>query len=463
MPTIAAVDAGIAAGVAGALGVLAGAAAVLAARRGPGAQPAAAASTAAVGQPSALPEGAGDVLDVLRSAAVVLDSSDRVLRASEVARQLGIVRGDVLAPEALLALARLVRRDGEVREVELDVPRGPLGSEMTVVVARVAPLGEDLVLVLADDRTESLRLEAVRRDFVANVSHELKTPVGALALLAETVTAASDDPDAVRRFAGRMQREAERLSSLIQDIIDLSRLQGQDALAEPHPVELDHVVVDAVDAVRLAAQAKDIRIVTGGDSGATVLGDEQLLVTALRNLVDNAVNYSPEGTRVAVSVRRVADVVEVSVTDQGIGIPERDLERIFERFYRVDPARSRATGGTGLGLSIVKHVVANHGGELSVWSVEGAGSTFTMRLPAPRGPVAAPAATPAEATTRASGPRQPGWLPPGAPTSSTGGPASPSSPSPSTSSPSTSSPAATPSPSTSRAAAVARATPEASP
>ncbi|HEU4674579.1 MAG TPA: ATP-binding protein [Motilibacteraceae bacterium] len=459
-------DAGIAAGVAGALGVLAGAAAVLAARRGPGAR-AASAPTAQAGEPAALPEGAGDVLDVLRSAAVVLDSSDRVLRASEVARQLGIVRGDVLAPEALLALARLVRRDGEVREVELDVPRGPLGSEMTVVVARVAPLGHDLVLVLADDRTESLRLEAVRRDFVANVSHELKTPVGALALLAETVTAASDDPDAVRRFAGRMQREAERLSTLIQDIIDLSRLQGQDALAEPHPVELDHVVVDAVDAVRLAAQAKDIRIVTGGDSGATVLGDEQLLVTALRNLVDNAVNYSPEGTRVAVSVRRVADVVEVSVTDQGIGIPERDLERIFERFYRVDPARSRATGGTGLGLSIVKHVVANHGGELSVWSVEGAGSTFTMRLPAPVGSVAAPAPTPADPATRASGAGQPGWLPAGAPTggptASTGAPAagpsspSPSRPSPSTSSPSTSSPAAT------RAAAAARATPEASP
>jgi two-component system sensor histidine kinase SenX3 len=437
MPTIAAVDAGIAAGVAGALGVLAGAAAMLAARRGPGAE---AAPTTPARGPVSLPEGAGDVLDVLRSAAVVLDSSDRVLRASEVARQLGIVRGDVLAPEALLALARLVRRDGEVREVELDVPRGPLGSEMTVVVARVAPLGDDLVLVLADDRTESLRLEAVRRDFVANVSHELKTPVGALALLAETVTAASDDPDAVRRFAGRMQREAERLSTLIQDIIDLSRLQGQDALAEPHPVELDHVVVDAVDAIRLAAQAKDIRIVTGGDSGATVLGDEQLLVTALRNLVDNAVNYSPEGTRVAVSVRRVADVVEVSVTDQGIGIPERDLERIFERFYRVDPARSRATGGTGLGLSIVKHVVANHGGELSVWSVEGAGSTFTMRLPAPLSSAVAPPPVPAPA---------------GAPGPSATDPGPP--PSASTSSPSTSSPAAT------RAAAAARATPEASP
>lgn len=450
MPTIAAVDAGIAAGVAGALGVLAGAAAVLAARRGPGAGAASAPSD----QPGAraeLPEGAGDVLDVLRSAAVVLDSSDRVLRASEVARQLGIVRGDVLAPEALLALARLVRRDGEVREVELDVPRGPLGSEMTVVVARVAPLGEDLVLVLADDRTESLRLEAVRRDFVANVSHELKTPVGALALLAETVTAASDDPDAVRRFAGRMQREAERLSTLIQDIIDLSRLQGQDALAEPHPVELDHVVVDAVDAVRLAAQAKDIRIVTGGDTGATVLGDEQLLVTALRNLVDNAVNYSPEGTRVAVSVRRVADVVEVSVTDQGIGIPERDLERIFERFYRVDPARSRATGGTGLGLSIVKHVVANHGGELSVWSVEGAGSTFTMRLPAPVPTALPPAAAPT------------GAIPPGSSgTSGTPGPADSPTASTSTASTSTVRPP-TSSPAAPRAAAAARATPEASP
>jgi two-component system, OmpR family, sensor histidine kinase SenX3 len=329
---------------------------------------------------SALPRGVADVLAALPFSAVVLDTQHRVVKASPAAYAFGIVRGDTLVPEMLRDMATRVGRDGEVREADLDIPRGPLATEDVRVGARVARLGGGYVLVLVEDRTQSMRVEAVRRDFVANVSHELKTPVGALRLLAEAVCGASDDPD-VRRFAGRMQHEAERLSVLVQDIIDLSRLQGHDALREPHLVDLDHVVADAVDRCRLTAQAKDIRIVSGGDAGIQVLGEENLLVTALRNLVDNAVNYSPEHTQVAVGVRRSADVVEVSVTDQGIGIPERDLERIFERFYRVDPARSRATGGTGLGLSIVKHVVANHGGELSLWSVEGAGSTFTMRLP----------------------------------------------------------------------------------
>jgi two-component system sensor histidine kinase SenX3 len=300
---------------------------------------------------------------------------------SAAAHRFGLVAGDRLLSEPLLELARRTRRDGEIRTRELELPRGPLGGETLAVSARVAPLGESLVLLLVDDRSEARRIDSVRRDFVANVSHELKTPVGALILLAEAVLGASDEPDAVRRFAGRMQHEASRLSDLVQELIDLSRLQWQDPLREPSDVDVDSVVVDAIDRCRTAALAKSIELVTGGEEGMTVLGDEEQLVMALRNLIDNAISYSAEHTRVAVGVRRRKDLVELSVTDQGIGIPEPDLERIFERFYRVDPARSRATGGTGLGLSIVKHVAGNHGGEVTVWSAEGSGSTFTIRLP----------------------------------------------------------------------------------
>jgi two-component system sensor histidine kinase SenX3 len=178
-----------------------------------------------------------------------------------------------------------------------------------------------------------------------------------------------------------MERESMRLTSLVQEIIDLSRLQVADALHPPEPVDIDGVVAEAVDRVRLAAQRKRIDVVVGGSGGCVVYGDHNLLVTAVRNLVDNAIAYSPEATRVNVAVRRVSGLVEVAVSDQGLGIPPAEQERVFERFYRVDPARSRATGGTGLGLSIVKHVAANHGGDATVWSVEGQGSTFTLRLP----------------------------------------------------------------------------------
>ncbi|WP_130493707.1 sensor histidine kinase [Motilibacter rhizosphaerae] len=329
-----------------------------------------------------VPEGVVDVLSVLRASTVLVGPSDDVLRASPTAYAFGLVRDDRLASPELLALVRSVRRDGEIRQQDLELPRGPLGGEKLAVTARVAPLDSGrLVLVLVEDRTESRRIDAVRRDFVANVSHELKTPVGALSLLAEAVVGASDDPDAVRHFARSMHREAGRLADLVQELIDLSRLQGHDPLAAATPVDVDEVVVEAIDRCSLAAGAKGIVVVSGGQDGLQVIGDEGQLVMAVRNLVDNAISYSPPHTRVAVGVRRLDGLVEISVTDQGIGIPEGDLERIFERFYRVDPARSRETGGTGLGLSIVKHIAQNHGGEVVVWSVEGSGSTFTVRLP----------------------------------------------------------------------------------
>ena len=333
-----------------------------------------------------LPPGVASVLSVLSSSAVVLDNEDRVLQASAAARAYGLVRGDELIVKELLALARQVRRDGEIREGEMELATTGLNRHTSFAV-RVAPLGAavgggGLVLLLVEDQTESRRVEEIRRDFVANTSHELKTPVGALALLAETVEDAADDPEAVRRFAGRMRQEASRLTNLVQDMITLSRIQAAEPIPDPVPVKLDAVVAEALDRCRMKASARGIELTATGTHGLSVLGDEDLLITALRNLLENAVAYSPDKTRVDVSTELTAgESVEISVVDQGIGIPERDRERIFERFYRVDPARSRATGGTGLGLAIVKHVTAAHGGQVTVESTEGSGSTFTLRLP----------------------------------------------------------------------------------
>ncbi|MFJ3701592.1 MULTISPECIES: cell wall metabolism sensor histidine kinase WalK [Streptomyces] len=335
---------------------------------------------------AALPPGVDTVLSVLSSSAVVLDESDSVVKASSAAYALGLVRGGRLAVEPMLHMARDTRRDGEIRQVELDLPRRGTGrGEALAVSARVAPLGSRLVLLLVEDLTEARRIEAVRRDFVANVSHELKTPVGALSLLSEAVMDASDDPEAVERFAGRMQIEATRLTNLVQELIDLSRVQNDDPLEDAEPVRVEELVDEAIDRCRQQAGSKQITMASGGTADLFVWGNRSQLAAALGNLVENAVNYSPARTRVGIAVRKMVapggDLIEIAVTDQGLGISEKDRERVFERFYRVDPARSRATGGTGLGLAIVKHVAASHGGEVTVWSSEGQGSTFTLRLP----------------------------------------------------------------------------------
>jgi two-component system, OmpR family, sensor histidine kinase SenX3 len=371
------------AGVAiGAVGVLLGVAAVIAWRlseRQQGAIP---------DQPDpVVPDGVASVLTVLRSSAVLVDGNDIVLKASAPAYALGLVRGDRVQPGDLAGMVHTVRATGEIREGELTLTRER--SNLPVhVVARVAPLGSRLVLVLADDRTRERRVETIRRDFVANVSHELKTPVGALNLLAEAVAEAADDPEAVRRFAGRMQTESDRLNRLVQQIIELSRLQGDELIDEPADVRINDVVEAALDRARTDAEAKDIDLAARCDDDLVVSGSADQLLVAVSNLIENAVTYSPEGARVAVMAlrregnNRVGPTVEVTVSDQGIGIPEWELDRIFERFYRLDPARSRDTGGTGLGLSIVKHVAASHGGDIVVWSEPGQGSSFTLRLPA---------------------------------------------------------------------------------
>ncbi|WP_294180054.1 cell wall metabolism sensor histidine kinase WalK [uncultured Schumannella sp.] len=328
-----------------------------------------------------VPDGVEEVIDALESVGVVLDASHNVVKASMGALSFGLVWNQALVHPELLELADEVRRTGQTISRELHLSRGPFGDANLHIMVRVARLGTRYVLLLAEDRTEAYRLDEVRRDFVANVSHELKTPIGAVTLLAEAIEASSDNPDEVRRFAQRLTVEAERLARLTQEIIELSRLQADDALHDADNVDIDSVIAQAVDRNRVAAAAHRISLVSGGDAGAQVFGDENMLATAVHNLVVNAIQYSPDGSRVGVGVSRADGVVEIAVTDQGIGIPESERDRVFERFFRLDSARSRQTGGTGLGLSIVKHIVKNHGGDVRVWSQTGNGSTFTIRLP----------------------------------------------------------------------------------
>ncbi|WP_307309533.1 sensor histidine kinase [Pseudarthrobacter enclensis] len=332
------------------------------------------------GEP-ALPAGAAEVLAVVGRAFVVLDDVDGVVRASPAAYAYGLVRGHTVVHKELLDMTAGVRRDGVILEKQLELPRGPLGQGTIIVQVRAAMLGEEYILLLADDRTEITRTEEIRNDFVANVSHELKTPVGAISLLAEALESSADDAEAVRRFAKRMHKESARLAALVQDIIELSRLQGASVTQQGGPVDINAVIAEAVDRSQLPAESKNISIVVGGRTDGKVFGDQDLLVTALRNLIDNAIRYSPANTRVGIGVRSREGLVSISVTDQGEGLSPEDQERVFERFYRVDAARSRHTGGTGLGLSIVKHVASNHGGEVTLWSQPGQGSTFTLRLP----------------------------------------------------------------------------------
>jgi two-component system sensor histidine kinase SenX3 len=340
-----------------------------------------------------VPDGVDQVIQVLESAGVVLDPSNNVITASPRAFTLGLVWNRTLVHARLVELVDRARRAEEPITEELELSRGPLGDSALHLSVRVARLGSRFMLLLAEDRTESYRLDAVRRDFVANISHELKTPIGAIGLLGEALGHAADDPVQVKRFAAQLAKESERLASLTQEIIELSRLQAKDALSHPEVVELDQVVAAAIDQNRVLADAHRVTLVGGGQKGLRVWGNEAMLITAVHNLVHNAVQYSPSPSRVGIGVTAADDVIEIAVTDQGIGIPEDELDRVFERFFRVDQARSRATGGTGLGLSIVKHVVQNHGGDVRVWSQPGRGSTFTLRLPR----ILEPAPTPEKA------------------------------------------------------------------
>jgi two-component system sensor histidine kinase SenX3 len=326
------------------------------------------------------------LVDLMDPAVILLGPDDAVVLANPSARALGILRGDRLLVPGLVEVARSVQISGS-RRADVALPGDLVGAGPRMVGVHGIRLGSGPVVtpgpvaLVLTDVTEARRVEAVRRDFVANVGHELKTPVGALALLAEAVQGAADDPETVQRFAARMQHEADRLARLVRELIDLSRLQGAEPLPELAPVAVGTVVAEAVDRTRAAAVAKDIQLAVAAQPGLVVRGVEAQLSTALTNLLANAVAYSPPGTTIAVGARARSGFAEIAVTDSGIGIPRSDRSRVFERFYRVDQSRASSTGGTGLGLAIVKHVASNHGGAVTVWSEEGLGSTFTLRIP----------------------------------------------------------------------------------
>jgi two-component system sensor histidine kinase SenX3 len=327
--------------------------------------------TVVVKEPTELP-----LLTVLATAVLLIDASDEVRYANPAAASLGLTE---TLPADLRAQARSTRRDGQVRDADVTLRlAGTRAPAWVRAITHRLPDGE--VALFVDDVTESRRVEAVRRDFVANVGHEIKTPVGAIELLVEAAQGAGEDLPTVRRFLERLRQESTRLSRLVTEILDLSRLQGGDPLPVAVPVRVRQLVSEAIDRAETAATAKAIRILSDVDE-LVVGGSEAQLVTALTNLLDNAVAYSAPGTTVAVTARAADGWAEIAVADQGAGMDPAETGRIFERFYRIDPARSRATGGTGLGLAIVKHIVSNHGGEVRVWSRPGSGSTFTLRLP----------------------------------------------------------------------------------
>ncbi|HMR48552.1 MAG TPA: ATP-binding protein [Arachnia sp.] len=336
------------------------------------------------GSRETVPVQLAEALDALPAGAVLIGPHDELLHHNQHAEPMSLVRGTRVGFAELLDVVHDVRTTGEPFAGRL-ARAGRPGVEALDLNGRVQPLSGGTILVVAVDESPQRRIEAVSRDFIANVSHELKTPIGAIEVLAEAVEMAKDDPADVERFAARLGCETRRLAALVGQIIELSRLQSSDPVLSRDVVDLVEVVEEAVSRTQPLAAKRGVAVVTTY-APATATGDRWQLVDAVTNLIDNAINYSDAPGRVAVSVSEVADNgdrwAEVRIADNGIGIRTEDLDRIFERFYRVDDARSRATGGTGLGLSIVRQIAAAHGGDVKVWSRAGDGSTFTVRIPA---------------------------------------------------------------------------------
>lgn len=320
------------------------------------------------------------VLEALGSAAVVVNDINTMVQATTKAQDFGLLQDRVLVEVELLNLVDWARKSKQTKTVEGQINVGGRAAK-TWIQATAAPIGNGFVVLTLEDRTEARRLEETRRDFVANISHELKTPIGAIALLAETLQGATDDPQAVLKFASSLQREANRLGHIVQEIIELSRLQAAAYLPDSILVSLNEVINDSIDRTRISAEVKQMRIVSDVAAPVSVVGNYDQIANAITNLIENAINYSDANGQVGIALRKIDDKAEVVVTDSGVGIALEDQGRIFERFYRVDPSRSRETGGTGLGLAIVKHIALNHGGEISVFSKPGLGSTFTLTLP----------------------------------------------------------------------------------
>lgn len=332
------------------------------------------------GNPQQRADLATEVLEALGTAAVVVNSIDVMVQATSKAAEFGLLEERPLVEIELLNLVDWARKSQETKKTEVQVNVGGRAAKIWVE-ATAAPLASGLVILTIEDRTEARRLEETRRDFVANISHELKTPIGAIALLAETLQDATDDANAVRKFAGSLQREANRLGHIVQEIIELSRLQSATEVINGKAVSLSEVIADAIDRTQIAADAKQMKIASEIEKAISVNGSYEQLATAVTNLIENAINYSDAGSQVGIALRKNSALAELVITDSGIGISLEYQARIFERFYRVDPSRSRETGGTGLGLAIVKHIALIHGGEISVFSKPGLGSTFTLTLP----------------------------------------------------------------------------------
>ena len=318
------------------------------------------------------------------TALAVLDRSQEIVMSNPAAHEMSLVHDRAVNPD-VWQTAQEVFEDKEPRTVDLAIPKRRTGHRVTQFKAVIKPLTLNdgrFVIIYGTDESENVRMESARRDFVANVSHELKTPVGGIALLAEALLQDPGDQETVEYFGNKVYKEANRMADMVSELISLSKLQGAEALPEMEPLAVDDLIEEALSRNQLAAEARSIELNRGASVGVQVKGDRSLLVTALSNLISNAINYSPEKMPVSVS-QKVVDggVVLIRVTDRGIGIAPDDQKRVFERFFRVDQARSRQTGGTGLGLAIVKHVVANHGGNIKLWSRPGTGSTFTIELP----------------------------------------------------------------------------------
>ena len=331
---------------------------------------------------SSLPELLIKTLNALDRDSLILDANGNAIFNTNNIDKLNLLKDGKIFSEEFLALIRVVRRTGVKQEASFELPRGPIGEGKREIQVSISMLSENgLVLIIVDDEGEKQRIDAVRRDFITNISHELKTPITALTLNSDALLEVKNEPDQVVRFADRIKQQAGRLNDLVQEIINLSKLQDADPLDVARNVNIVDVVKEAIDQCETNAEARKISLNLEKTDAAVVLGNRDQLVMAVHNLIENAINYSSTGTNVTIVVEVIEDIVEITVKDQGIGIAQNEIDRIFERFYRVDPARSRATGGTGLGLSIVKHVAQNHGGEIKVWSAPGVGSTFSLRLP----------------------------------------------------------------------------------
>jgi two-component system sensor histidine kinase SenX3 len=336
--------------------------------------------TAKESESSSFPDLVAEVLELMGSVGIVVDASDKVVGTNSWAESFGLVDRGFLVHAEISDLVRRARLGSAIESFE-GILRVGLAQEKVSVAAKSKLVAGDYVVLVLEDRTSDIRLDKTRRDFIENISHELKTPIGAIALLSEAIQEAGEDRAAVSKFAASLNKESSRLTLLVQDIIKLSRLQSEEVIAAAEIVDLNDVVTEAIDRNEQLASNRKIRLVSEQTTKLEVFGNKDMLTTAVKNLVENAITYSDQGTSVGIGCSAKDNIAEVAVTDSGSGISPENQQRIFERFYRADPSRSRDTGGTGLGLSIVKHVAKIHRGEVKLFSQVGVGSTFTLRIP----------------------------------------------------------------------------------